>query len=681
MCGVDRVAVKHCFQLLSLFTFISIENAKIRPLITPKSLNRSSPKLTGVITTWMVPGVKIFCSDRFKGFCSPNTRFYPEPLGRLVFGFFFGTSFNNKPTPFNGFESLYQHERNRVLKRTSNEELNGYAVICSFAEWCASILLCLWHFANDNDNCNIYNVLRDMPFTTGKRGTTCIMFLVACVFGFVVYYHVNIVSRGHQVLLRYSITSTGAVDKQQQQKTYTNNVIVVHTVGNFSKRLLEFNDFLSSFRINLTERHGKRQWQRPKSGRLNVVLGRDVVYLQQLQHHSSVTTVAFPWLTDGLSRKSMNYSSNLLLSTYYGWTADDKMCSWLETPGHKFYKKKCNRDINDTSKPAPLELSLYSSKPVMRNQYWPQGMFSYPAEFDFLIHIHLDAIVTRYGDVISGNLKLVLPSCRRDMTAFFPPSYASKSVPLYDELFVIVPHGGGSYYHRLIEIVPRIALFATFLKINTHIKILTPRKGRLLAYLIQMIGIHKSRLVAGIARAKFVYQPRSIPCGIANAPETQALSQIYREYIKFRLRPQQRNRLLLIRRSKSRRFLKQKIIEKTLERTAKDYNLTYTLYIDNPLPSLIDQMLLFNSAVMIVAAVGAGESNMLFSQPGTYIIEGVCDPPHVNLCFQRLAHILGHHWHGIMSPNGCMRYVNLSPAALDYAVRKHLDLWKLTHHF
>ena len=37
-----------------------MEKAKIRPLATPKALNRSSPKLTGMITSWMAAGIQNF---------------------------------------------------------------------------------------------------------------------------------------------------------------------------------------------------------------------------------------------------------------------------------------------------------------------------------------------------------------------------------------------------------------------------------------------------------------------------------------------------------------------------------------------------------------------------------------------------------------------------------------------
>ena len=38
----------------------SMEKAKIRPLATPKPLNRSSPKLAGVITSRTAPGMQNF---------------------------------------------------------------------------------------------------------------------------------------------------------------------------------------------------------------------------------------------------------------------------------------------------------------------------------------------------------------------------------------------------------------------------------------------------------------------------------------------------------------------------------------------------------------------------------------------------------------------------------------------
>ena len=172
--------------------------------------------------------------------------------------------------------------------------------------------------------------------------------------------------------------------------------------------------------------------------------------------------------------------------------------------------------------------------------------------------------------------------------------------------------------------------------------------------------------MAGVSRAKIVYQPRATGCGNANIQESEVLSQLYLDYIKRTFPAQPRNRLILIRRSKKRKFNDQKGIEKVLEHAARDYNLTYTLFPDRPTPSLNETMMMFHSAVLIVGPHGAGLSNMIFSQPGTYVLEGVCNLPHVILCFQRLAHILGHHcihWHGVTSRGGCEGVVDV-PASL-----------------
>ena len=56
---------------------------------------------------------------------------------------------------------------------------------------------------------------------------------------------------------------------------------------------------------------------------------------------------------------------------------------------------------------------------------------------------------------------------------------------------------------------------------------------------------------------------------------------------------------------------------------------------------------IFGRALMVVAPHGAGLSNLIFCQPGTYVIEALCsDNP---LCYLWTAQILGHRWHGIMA--------------------------------
>jgi capsular polysaccharide biosynthesis protein len=155
------------------------------------------------------------------------------------------------------------------------------------------------------------------------------------------------------------------------------------------------------------------------------------------------------------------------------------------------------------------------------------------------------------------------------------------------------------------------------------------------------------------------------------------LAFLYRQYIANNLSPARlRKRLIFVQRTKLRKFLQQRAVEAAMKRVAKEYQLTYTLFDENILVSFLNTMALFNEAVMIVGPHGAGMLNMIFSEPGTFVVEGVCNIPHLNLCFQRLAHVLGHRYHGIASSEGCMKFIDVPAEAIDAAVRKHLDVWK-----
>jgi len=343
------------------------------------------------------------------------------------------------------------------------------------------------------------------------------------------------------------------------------------------------------------------------------------------------------------------------------------------------FNRTCNRNITDTARPVSVEPVFLNGKPINPRYYWPNNGSSYPEHFYkstppyvYHMHIHRYAIVTGLGDVITNGLKLVLHACSHDTIPRVPFLHNLAKIPLHNELYVINQFWGTGVFHRMVEIIPRLALHLQFLKANPEIRILAPEVGGRTAELIEIIGLNKSRLVRGVSRAKIVYQPRATGCGFANVPESQMLSRLYRDYIKRTFPTQRRNRLVLIRRTGTRRFADQKAIEKVLQRAAGDYNLTYTLFPDNPPPSLNETMMIFHSAVVVVGPHGAGLSNIYFSQPGTYVLEGVCNLPHVNLCFMRLAHILGHHWHGATSRGGCEGVVDVPASLIDTTLREYL---------
>jgi len=80
-----------------------MEKAKIRPLATPKPLNRSSQKLAGEIRSWTAPGMQNFVAIG-SGVSVPQIRDFAVLLGWLyIVCSFLGSSIRLQPTPLDGY--------------------------------------------------------------------------------------------------------------------------------------------------------------------------------------------------------------------------------------------------------------------------------------------------------------------------------------------------------------------------------------------------------------------------------------------------------------------------------------------------------------------------------------------------------------------------------------------------
>jgi len=463
------------------------------------------------------------------------------------------------------------------------------------------------------------------------------------------------------------------------------------------QRIARFNEELAVVRMEIMKQRGSEPWRDKMHNRtIHVVWGADDDYMTQLKNFSHVTTVALRWFGDRTTwTKRKSDLSNLHLQQYYDWTAEDKLCNAVESTTatnrryDAIFNRTCTRNITADVEPTFLKPVYLNGKPIDKGrQYWPNDGNSYPTHFYtepppfvFYLHILTNAIVTDNGFVFSKNLKLVLYSCVPDFDKTLPNGGNLESISVYDELFVISQLWGKEVYHRMIDIMPRIVLFLDFLKANPQIRILAPEtSGGRLGELFRIVGLAESRLVSGVTRAKIVYLPRAVGCGFPNVQETQILSAKYNDYIRKTFPAQPRNRLLLISRASrpNRQFTEYNAIEEAAKRVARDFNLTFTVFSDNPLPSLNETMLLFHSAVLVVGSSGAGLSNIVFSQPGTLVLEGVCMPMEVNLCFAYLAHILGQRYHGLSS-TGAIDVINVSVKSVESAMREQLSIWRRVH--
>ena len=140
-----------------------------------------------------------------------------------------------------------------------------------------------------------------------------------------------------------------------------------------------------------------------------------------------------------------------------------------------------------------------------------------------------------------------------------------------------------------------------------------------------------------------VYVPQATPCGFAQIHELQILNRLYTS--KLQDSSQSGNSsVVFIHRSGLRKFRQNREIEGTVSRAAADFGLPFIVFRDDPSPSMEESMEIFFNAALVVAPHGAGLSNVVYCKPGTYVIEGVCNEPHVNMCYQWTSHILGHRY-------------------------------------
>ena len=111
-----------------------------------------------------------------------------------------------------------------------------------------------------------------------------------------------------------------------------------------------------------------------------------------------------------------------------------------------------------------------------------------------------------------------------------------------------------------------------------------------------------------------------------------------------------------------------------MRKVAGDYNLKFEVLSDNALPSFSEQVKLFLRAAVVIGSHGAGLGNMIFSEPGTLMIEGTCSAPGLVMCYVRLAHVLGHYYHAIPSLDKWTGYVNIKTDTFITEAKKSLTL-------
>lgn len=109
--------------------------------------------------------------------------------------------------------------------------------------------------------------------------------------------------------------------------------------------------------------------------------------------------------------------------------------------------------------------------------------------------------------------------------------------------------GSGNYYHRLVELLPRIAPYVDFLRRNPTIRIhiwlskfnngtsKSDRERAMTVALLVAMGITDAgdRIVSGVVRATVAYVPRFAECLWSRPVELQVMSHLLRRHTTTKL--------------------------------------------------------------------------------------------------------------------------------------------------
>ena len=431
----------------------------------------------------------------------------------------------------------------------------------------------------------------------------------------------------------------------------------IDPLGSFMERLLPYNEALDALRTQLSQQ-SHLPWRD---------LNADITILDGIKDELLYTTNNTKLYTLALKRRNVSSedggyfclkdTSNYLVQNFYMWSSTSPHCDYqkkLPDYTQLLLMYKCNENITRSQIPECLKpIDHYSAK-VVRHNREPNSSFpryflnNYP-EYIFYIHALHDGIVDADGYVFTDSVKIVDVGCLHDFSVSPPKNYGNSS--LYPEVFVISQKWGKGYFHKLGEDIPRISPYTEFLAKNKDIKVHVKETElrSVTAETLKMLGIHPDRLIEGVIRAKIVYLPQATNCGYSNQHSVQLASRLYREYVDRNQNDNRRNLMVMIHRTAKRLLVNYDEKEREMRKVAEYYNLKFEVLSDDALPSFQEQVLLFRRAAVVIGSHGAGFVNMIYSDPGTLVIEGTGSPRMLGLCYVRLAHVLGHYYHAIPS--------------------------------
>jgi capsular polysaccharide biosynthesis protein len=246
--------------------------------------------------------------------------------------------------------------------------------------------------------------------------------------------------------------------------------------------------------------------------------------------------------------------------------------------------------------------------------------------------------------------QLILPSMCECCTS---PSNHS-TVRYHHKILPIVHVWSGAYYHFVVEALPRLVTAAKALGSLDDVMVIVPRGGRFISQYMDILGYsHETVQEQTTYMAEEMIVPSFMSC-IRPLPQSIELLRsmvLSKLGISAATEARKSDPIIVIKRARTRSISNHKVLMQHLKEAFSGEHLTEAIL---EAMSVEQQIRMFSTAKAIVAAHGAGLTNIIFSPRSTPIIELVPEDHfgvgyvNVNVCYCILCRALHKPWWGLL---------------------------------
>ena len=287
----------------------------------------------------------------------------------------------------------------------------------------------------------------------------------------------------------------------------------------------------------------------------------------------------------------------------------------------------------------------------------------------FLTYIHIvrHAVATTQGHVLSSDLEITVPVCDSVEQQVHEPSVGET---VYKEIFTLAQPDTG--HDGDIHVLTRLMPYIPFLKQYPHIKIHI--SGGADQY-FRALGLAKSRVITGDVQGKIVYVPATASHCMRNTFRTQLLSLYLHRSLQNLWH--QRDTIILLQRPSQMCEGDEDKLAKDIQNIAALGNLHFwmlpDLQVDDQAPPCLPEVAAMFNQALVVVAPSRGSQQVLFSQPGMAMVEGVAGD---GGCHEHLVQAIGGYYEGVIGGGECLNITHLARPTMDWLhhVRQEIKL-------